>query len=226
MKTFIETGVNFHIVNTGADFHSFHDLNLVLAPFTYAPAKPKLYLTDLPGGNGSLDFTEALGEVKYFDRDFVFTFSVFPEDRLTFEERQSVVSAALNGQRCKITLDKDPDFYWEGRCTVNDYQCDKRLRQIVIVATVRPYKMQRYDTVYSFKLKGVAQEVFLPNSRKTVVPVIDCTDDGTTILYKDVIYKPPKGSTKQLGIQLVEGCNLLKISGTGTITFTYQEGAL
>ena len=49
------------------DLHSFHDLNLILAPFVPTPAEPKEKYIDITGGDGSLDMTEALGEVKFKD---------------------------------------------------------------------------------------------------------------------------------------------------------------
>lgn len=228
-KTYIETGVLFQIIGTGEEFHSFHDLNLVLAPFTYTPAKPKLNLVDLPGGDGTLDFTEALGEVKYNDREFTFTFSVFPQDDMTFEERQSFVSAALNGKRCKIILDKDCDFYWEGRCTVNEYLCDRRLCKIVVTATVKPYKMLRHETVVSYTLTGTAQTIILTNMRKTVIPVITCTDSVQVTVPVDfgaIGATLAAGTHKVPTFQLKRGNNEFRVTGTGTITFTYQEGEL
>ena len=216
----IETGVHF------GDIHSFHDLNLVLAPFTYTPAQVKENRVDRAGGHGSIDLTEALGEVKYHDRELTFKFTVFPQDELTFEERQTAVSNAVNGLRCKITLDKDPDYYWEGRCKVNEYLSDKRLRQIVIVATVAPYKMAQHETVVPVELTGAPQTIILTNAKKAVVPVIECSDDDTVITFGNVEATLTAGAHKVLDIRLVQGANILTVSGSGTVTFTYREGVL
>lgn len=223
----IETGVHF------GDIHSFHDLNLILAHFTYTPAKLKKLYVDLPGGDGSVDMTGAFGEVKYYDREFKFTFTVAPWDTLTLEERQTAVSNALNGLKCKITLDKDPDYYWEGRCEVNEYLSNKKLRQIVVIATVAPYKMAQHETVVTTELKSIVGEIpyayiVLSNyGKKTVCPVITCTAEmrvtrsvlspGNTL---------PAGTHKLLDIQLVTGVHTFIVFGEGTITFTYREGDL
>lgn len=224
-KTYIETGVLFEVIGTGEAFHSFHDLNLILAPFALPPAKPKIDLLEIEGMDGSLDITEANGEVKYNDRELKFTFTVFPQDELTFEERQTVVSNALNGQRCKITLDKDSDYYFIGRCSVNEHLCDRRLCQIVITATVAPYKLLQHETVAPFTLSNTAQSIILVNKRKPVVPVITCTGNAA-ITFGGVTKQLEAGAYKVLDFQLKPGNNTFTVSGTGTITFTYQEGDL
>ena len=219
----IETGVLFD------DIHSFHDLNLVLAPFTLVPAKPKTNYIDVEGRDGSIDATEATGKLTYQDREFSLTFTVFPKDDLTFEERQTVVSNALNGRRCKITIEKDPEYYLEGRTTVNEYFANKKLRQIVVSVRCAPYKMKHHETVASFNLASNEQRtVILQNSKKQVVPVIEVSGEvkvsfGTyseTYINEDI---------KDLNIFLLEGANFLTLkasNGAATIKFTYREGVL
>lgn len=225
-KTYIETGVLFHVIDAAQDYHSFHDLNLVLAPFVLPPAAPKINLLDIEGMDGSLDLTEANGEIKYYDRDLKFTFTVFPGDDMTFEERQTAISNALNGRRCKITLDKDPDYYFIGRCMVNDHLCDKRLCQVVITATVAPYKLLQQETVTSFDLTSAKQTVILMNRRKAVVPVISCTGNAVISFGAINDLQLTAGEHKILDVVLKEGSNLVTVSGTGTIIFRYQEGDL
>lgn len=126
------------------DIHSYNDLNLVLAPFQMPPAEPKTNFIDVPGADGSLDMTEALGEVKFNDRTGSMTFSVLPQD--DFEVKKTEVSNLLNGLKCKITLDKDPEFYYFGRLSVKDYKANKMLRQITVDFRVQPYKYKLNKT--------------------------------------------------------------------------------
>jgi hypothetical protein len=178
--------------------------------------------------DGSLDLTEANGEVRYYDRSLKFTFTVFPVDEMSFEERQTFVSNALNGKRCKITLDKDPEYYFIGRCTVNEHLCDRRLQQIVVTATVSPYKMLVRETVASYDLKGAKEDIVVENRRKSVIPVITCTEDCTITLDSKSHDIDGGKEYKILDFQLKYGNNIFTITGTGTgtITFTYQEGDL
>lgn len=210
---------------TFGNIHSYHDLHLILAPFTPAPAEPQTNFLQIPGRDGLLDLTEANGEVKFNAREFVFTFTVAPGDTLTFDERVSVVSNALNGLRCKITLDRDPDYYWLGRCAVSEYEQDRNIGQIEVTATVDPYKLKQNTTVVSSSLSSAQKSVTLQNGRMSVVPTIDCT--GTcTVVFGETTHSLKAGTHRIPAIRLVEGKNTLKVSGTGKITLTYQEGAL
>lgn len=217
----IETGIMF------GEVHSFHDLNLILAPFVLPPAKPKTNYIAIPGGNGTLDLTEAGGETKFNDRELKFTFSVNPSEKMTFEEKQTQVSNALNGRRFeRITIEKDPDYFFTGRCTVDEHNADKNLRQIVVKATVKPYKMRQIKTVASFDLTNDVQTVNLRNGRKSVVPTITCTDHAVIVFGGITCTIEEAGTYKVLDIYLTEGDNTLMLSGAGTITFEYQEGDL
>lgn len=208
------------------EIHSYRDLNLILAPFTPTPAEPQTNLLKVPGRDGQLDLTEANGEVKYNSREFEFNFTIAPGDFLSFDERASKVASVLNGLRCKITLDRDPDYYWVGRCLVDKYKQDKNIGQITVKAVVDPYKLKQNETVVSIVLASVEQSVVLQNSRMASVPVIECTDSGTTVVFEGNTYTLNAGTSKILDIRFVKGGNALKLSGTGTITFRWQEGEL
>ena len=126
------------------NIHSYEDLNLVLSVPDIPPATAKTNFIDIPGGDGSVDLTEALGEVKFKDRKCTFTFTVFPTDDFEVKKRQ--VSNLLNGKRCNIVLDKDPGYYWQGRCSINNYASNKNLHKIVVGAVVAPYKLKEKQT--------------------------------------------------------------------------------
>ena len=208
------------------EIHSYHDLHLLLAPFAPTPAKPQTIFLKVPGRDGTLDLTEANGEVRYNDRTFSFTFTAAPNDELTFDERMSIVSNALNGQRCKITLDRDPGYYWLGRCVVNKVTRSKGIGKIVIKATVQPYKLKQSATVVSVALSSTAKTIVLENGRMSAVPTIECTNSGAVVTFNGTSYTLKAGTNKILDIRLTEGKNLLTVKGTGAMTITWQEGAL
>ncbi len=208
------------------NIHSYNDLNLILEPFTPTPAKPQTNFLRIPGRDGSLDLTEANGELKYDSRDFQFKFTIDPADGMTFDEKVSQVSNALNGRKFKITLDRDPGYYWSGRCVVDKYAQKKNLGQITVKATVDPYKLKQSATVVSAALTSAGKEVSLENGRLAAVPIIECTDDNTTITFGSGTHKLNAGTHKVLNIRLVEGTNVLTVQGTGTVKVTWQEGEL
>lgn len=215
----IETGITF------GEIHSFYDLNLVLSAKTIPPAKPKTSFVDVPGRDGSIDQTEVHGKVTYSDRELSFTFSMLPSDSSTWEEKQTEVSNLLNGLSCDITLDTDDSYYFKGRCTVDEYASDKKLRQIVVKARVNPYKYKQYVTTLTFPLTGEEQIVNLVNGKKAVVPTIECTSN-ISITFGSGTYRLSAGTHKVLDICLGYGDNMLTASGSGAVKFIYQEGDL
>lgn len=217
----IETGILFD------DIHSFHDLNLVLSGCDIPPATPKTNYVDIPGADGSVDLTEAHGEVRFNDRDCKITFTMKPDDVMTWEEKKTEISNLLNGKKAKITLDKDADFFYTGRCTVNSYLSSKKLRQIVVTARVSPYKLKHDETVLTYQLSDTPQTIIIQNSRKTVSPYIETSDRGTKVIFGDRTFGLiVAGTHRVLDILLVEGENQLTIFGKGTITFRFREGVL
>ena len=202
--------------------HSYEDLNLVLSAVKIPPAAPKTNFVDIPGGNGSVDLTEALGQVKYKDRECTFTFTVFPQD--DFEEKKREVSNLLNGKRCRIVIDKDPDYFWEGRCKINEYQSNKNIHKIVVGATVAPYKSKLNQTVVSVPAgENVIRTLW--NGRKPVVPTITNTAQAT-IVFGGGTFTIGAGTHKILNIELGEGANQVTVTSTAAVQFEYQEGDL
>lgn len=215
----IETGVRF------SRLHSYHDLHLILSKVEIPAAQPKTQYVDIPGSDGSIDMTETHGEVKYYDRDCKFTFTALPMGEREAEDHKTMVNNAINGKVHPITLDKDPGHYYLGRCVVDSYSVNKRIRQFIIKAKVNPWKFKQNETVVIFSLDGSEKVVSLSNRRRPVCPVITCTAD-TMIQFGDHTYMLEEGSHKVLNIRLTEGVNTLILSGNGTVTFTYQEGDL
>ena len=208
------------------DIHTFNDLNLILSASEIPPAKPKTSYIDIPGADGSLDLTEANGEVKYSDRDLKFTFTFIPDDFTTFEEKRTEVVNLVNGKVCKITLDRDEDHYFQGRCTVSGYTADRNLHQIKIDVKAKPYKFRQNITKKTFALTATPTTQRIENSRKSVVPSITCTDDNTVIVFNNGTYNLSAGKHKILDILFTEGKNNVTVSGSGTVTFEFQEAEL
>ena len=204
------------------DIHSYKDLNLVVAPFTIPPATAKTTYVDIPGGDGSVDLTEALGEVKYKDRECTFTFTVFPYE--DFEEKKKYISNLLNGRRCRIILDKDPEYYWDSRCLVQNYECNKNLRKIAIKATMAPYKLRIRQTVVTVPA-GNSVVRTLSNGRKSVIPTITTTAPAR-VIFEGNSYDLGIGTHTILNIQLKYGKQDVTVTSESPVKFTYQEGDL
>ena len=208
------------------DVHSFDDLNLLLSSKEIPPATPKTTYIDVPGSDGSLDLSESHGVVKYKDRECTFTFTLHPSDHTDWEEKKTEISNLLNGNVFKITLDTDEDYYYQGRCTVSKYLQNRRLKQFTVTAKVHPYKFKQDVTIVRAQIATTPKAVNLNNGRMPAVPQIECSNDNTVIVFNGDTFNLSKGTHKILDIQLSEGINTLTVSGTGTVTFKYQEGDL
>ena len=213
---------------TFGKYHSSIDLGLIQKKVEVSPAQPKTKYVDIPGADGSKDLTEALGVgIKFSDRTIVWNFALYPGD--DWYTRQRTVSGLLNGCACSIVLDADPDYYYDGRLTVEKYESDKLLHLITVKAVCRPYKLHRFKTVR--KLGNMAAEattITLQNDRMPVVPLLT-VGQTTTISFNDFTATVQAGQHKLLGVRLVEGSNTLTVTPStagGTFTAEYREGAL
>ena len=74
---------------------------------------------------------------------------------------------------------------------------------------------------------GVA-DVILLNGRKRAVPEVRVETTGTmhVVFKQDNVWALGSGSYTLPELELVEGENIVTVTGTGTITFTWQEGDL
>lgn len=214
----------------GTDFggvHSHLDLGLIQQKVEVAPAEPKTNLVSVPGADGSKDLsTLPAGRITYKDRKITWTFALYPGDN--WDQKHHQVSNALNGRERKITLDSDPDYYYTGRLTVKKYKLDGLLRQITVEATCRPYALKQRPTQVVVPITSTFTQIQLINDRMPAVPTFEVTTE-TTIRWNGRTVTVAPGTFTSLDIELQEGANLLEVkatSGTGSITITYQEGAL
>lgn len=126
--------------------HSYRTWKMLLASQpVISPPKPKTKLIQVPGTNTVIDLTEALtgGEVKYEPRTIRCVFYVIG-GRQKWPAVYSAVLNEVHGKRLKITMDDDPNWYYEGRVVVDDFDSNESSATIVITAEVEPYKKARH----------------------------------------------------------------------------------
>jgi len=136
------------------------------------------------------------------------------------------VKNALHGKKMRIILDDDPHFYYVGRLHVSKFTNERNIGKITIEADCEPYKYKLEETVVSKAVAGT-ENISLVNSRKRAVPeVVIATDDSIRIVFQGNIWDLGSGSFTLPELELVEGENIVTVTGTGNITFFWQEGAL
>ena len=203
---------------------AYDDWNIVLTKAEIPLPTPKTSIVDIKGADGVIDLTEALtGDVQYNNRPIKLTFEMM--DDTDYSTLISDISNYLHGKVVTVTLSNDDDYYYRGRATINQWECVKRKGKIVIQIDSEPYKYLVTETVRTITVNNQTKTITLPNSRKRVCPNLNVT--GTvTLTVNGVTYELTEGKQQLVNFILVEGNNAIKISGNGTITITYRQGAL
>lgn len=206
--------------------HTHRDLQLILTKKEIGSPAVKENKVDIPGADGVMDMTDFFGEPKYDNvkHKFQFSATVPPEEALALF---STVKNALHGKKHRIILDDDPAFFYVGRCTVSSYTDEKGIGSLSIECDCEPYKYRLAKTTVTRAVDGT-ETITLTNGRKRAVPEVTITTDSTlNIVYQAVnIWDLGSGSYTLPELELVEGANPVQVTGTGSITFSWQEGDL
>lgn len=210
--------------------YSHQHLHLIQQKVDIQPAEPKLNRVDIPGADGSKDLSELpAGRVVYKDRKITWTFALYPGDK--WDDKHSQVSNALNGLKCTIHLDTDPDWYYEGRLTVKKYNRDKALRQITVEAVCFPYKLKYALSGGDYNINSIAIPITLSNKKKPAIPSIYASVQAE-IRWNEARAVISAGSWySSLDIELPEGDSVIYVRAvnaneTGYIRIQYREGSL
>lgn len=215
--------LNDVIFNDG-EKSAYLDWNIVLTKAEIPLPKIKSSTVDIEGADGVLDLTEVLtGDVKYDTRTVKLTFELMDDEQ--YNDLISEISNYLHGKNIKFTLNNDEQFYYQGRASINSWECSRRKGKIVITVECEPYKLEVNETVVILPLTSQSTYYVLQNLRKTICPTIEVSGSAN-ITFNGNEYELTNGTHQIVDIQLVEGNNEFNISGNGTIIFRYRKGAL
>lgn len=183
------------------------------------PAAVKENYVDIAGGDSDIDLTEAVGGVAFEDGKIDFKFTFF--DTQSKERMKN----DLHGRKVRIVLERDPDFYYDGRIKCTQDGQDKNLYELCFVAKVKPYKYEKRETVHVENVNGRQKEIILPNSRMPIMPRITVSGK-VSLTYEGSRYTMQTGVYQVPELTLYEGYNHMKLTGEGTIKFEYRKGQL
>lgn len=208
------------------NLHTYRDLKLIMVSKEIGSPKVKSRKLDIEGADSSLDYTEFFGEPKYEDLTHKFQFETI-EPQSEFLTQFSKVKNAVHGKKDRIILDDDPSFFYMGRCSVSSFTSEKGVGRIAIECDCEPYKYKLNKTTVSKVVTGT-QTITLTNGRKRAVPEVKIETNGSMhIVYQDSnIWDLGSGSFTLPELELVEGENIVTVTGTGSIAFEWQEGDL
>lgn len=212
----------------------------------FNPPKPKTTYIDIPGADGHLDMSESLtGEVVYDCRQGSLEFVVDNWHR-EWHELYSDIMDYLHGKTMRAVLEDDPQYYYEGRFTVNQWKSEPNNSKITIDYIVNPYKFELRSSLedwewdsFNFetgiireykdlRVDGIRSLVVVGN-RKTIIPsfiVESDNEDGMVVEFNGVAHSIPDGLSRIPSIAIANGESVLTFVGFGTISIDYRGGRL
>ena len=221
--------------------NTFDDWGLRLQSLTVGMPEAKVNQVDIPGADGVIDLTEALGTVRYGIRglEMVFDIVAGPE---RWHGITSQIANYLHGQRLKVILDSDPNYYYIGRLSLDSQKSDYLMNHVYITGDMDPYKYELqssledwlWDTLdfdnglireyKDIKVDGTLTFI-IPGTRRETIPTF-ISDTAMQVGWKGKRYDIPVGESKIYDISLVEGDNVLVFYGSGMISIEYRGGIL
>lgn len=205
--------------------HTYDDWGLILVSKNIGMPQPKTLSVDVEGMDGSIDMSEALnGEIKFGNRSLSFEFTMTSEYD-DFYELVSEISNYLHGRKLRIIIDEDDDYYYLGRCVINEWASNKRIGKIVIQCDCDPYKYQLKETAITAKISGRTY-VKVYGNRMTVSPKIYCSNDSISLILGNESVALDQGENEVLDLFIYEGNNTLVFEGDGNIKLTFHGGEL
>lgn len=207
---------------TFGEKHSQRDYGFIMNSAVVGLPEVKTNYVDIPGGNGSIDLTEATGGVRYGDRTIEFKFTVKENAERKILDFQN----ELHGTKIRIVLDREREYFYMGRCSISEVKfVGEHLYEISMQAKCNPFKYHNKETVHIVQVEG-KKAFFCINDKLPVIPKIE--PEGDLIMnFKGASYKLDSGKIyRTTDIMFEEKYNRIELVGNGSVKFSYQEGAI
>lgn len=210
------------IIFNDEEIHTGNDLDLVQEKKEIGKPTTQSFSVEVPGRNGLLNLTKALtGAVTYYNRPLSFQyFGTGDRDHLL--ELDAYMSR-FHGHTIQIVDDDYPDHYYEGEASVNT-ELHGNYITIVLTVDAQPFRFRRDLTILRRDIDGTIT-LNLDNESIDVVPIVTVTGE-ITLTYKNTTTSLSAGTYSLDAFVLHGGVNLVEISGAGTISIEYREGAI
>ena len=203
-------------------------LGLVFSSMEISPPEPRRTTVVIPGAHGVLDLSHAISEyIIYDERQLQIAF--YMKD---FKERWAdiypVIMAAIHGKQHHVIMSDDSDWYWDAYCTINSIETQRKFGTVIVNMQCYPYKRKVVETTKTVTLTTGTNTINLANNRMEVTPKITNTAAiAITEWNGTAVSIALAAGTHTLADHVLEsGANVIKMTGTGTVTIEYQEGKL
>ncbi len=203
---------------------AFADWGIILQPRTRRMPKPKIERVEVPGRNGRVDVTNAIGETTYDDIEASLIFKKLDTSR-SWATVKSMIANSIHGKACKVRFDDEPSYYYDARVTFHEQDSDENIGMFTIDFVAFPFKLKDEPTVIAVEVNGSATKQ-LVNDRMTALPKITTTAAMQLEVEGKTFAMNESGSYTFPDFLLFEGITEIELTGTGAVTFEWQEGSL
>lgn len=243
-----ERAKGYHSFTFNDEVNTWDDWGVVsVKRSTFSTPETKVVYIDIPGSDGSLDFTEVLtGVPTYQNRVGTIPFFIYKAARTADTTINSMINY-LHGKRVRVVRTDEPDFYYEGRFQIKNYRHTSEGEWGVfdLEYNLEPYKYELFSSLepwkwdpFNFETGIIRNYADLPvngtftleimGRRMNVVPEFIVTDSpsGLDVTFRGTGYHLDEGKTRNVNIQLGEGMNTLVFTGNGKVSVDYRGGSL
>lgn len=181
----------------------------------------------VPGRNSPIRFTEALGSVSFEPRAFSVVLSMLGT-RKKFNELVKLTGNRFSGRLAKVICSEEPELYCIGTLQLTPAY-DPIAGRGELTIECEDADSYRYHVIQTQVIMSGSGTATLTNDYMPVVPIVTTTAE-TKLTWKvgtDTFNKTLSAGTWEIPeLQLSQGNNSVKVTGSGTTTFTYREGCL
>ncbi len=218
-------GIQITLNKTNQDYPLTYDKGIMLTSYDVSSPVPQTYTTEINGRDGTLDFSDMFGAIKFKNRTVTATFNISKiGNQIEQMEYYNDLLMKIHGEKVRITHWQRPDVYFLGRCTVGDF--DKKSSTFALTVDAEPYAYY-FDTCQVHIVatsKGVTETLY--NRGKEVSPHIS-VNGNVNVKIDDAVYSFSTGEFDVLNITLKKaGTTTVVVTGSGSVDFTYKERVL
>ena len=201
-----------HLVVGGVDLFDEWGLSL-LDGWELPYPRPKVYEIDIPGGDGSIDVTEAVfGDVAYQSREC--SFELIYVGGGDFREVRDAVASAIDGRRLDFSASWEPGCTFTGRWAVDAWYPEVHSGRMKLTCIADPYKLREHRVV---RMAGGAGGTYvLECGRKRQCPAVECASECEVRVGGGPAVRLQPGSWTDTRLWLVQGDNEVFVNTTLT----------
>lgn len=210
----------------------------------FAPPELRYEVADVAGSDDPLDFTEALtGYPLYKSRRGSIRFRFF-DNGTSARNRFDDIKNFLHGKKCKVVIEDQPEYYYEGRMMVEELKFSKygNWAEFDLSYILNAYKMEigssdedwlwdpfNFETGIIREYKNLRVDgdtvIEVIGSRKPTTPELICSD-SMTLTFNGNTYNLSSGKNIVPQIVLLDDEYEFTVTGSGTITIAMKAGML